>query len=631
MSNIQLYTCHHKPSSFLDSEIIQPLHVGKSNSFNDIGCAGDNTGDNISFKNPYYCELTAQYWVWKNSNKVDYIGFMHYRRHLNFSDKQDFPEDTWGVVNYPVIDEAYQQQYGLNEQQITACLKDIDILLPKKWDVRSAGSKNNYQHYKLGKFLHIDDYQLAIDVLLKLYPEYYSAVKIFNDSSSGYYTNMFVMRHDIFNHYSEWLFNILTALESEISFSNYNVQEQRVIGHISERLFNIYITHQLTEKNYRVKELQRTFITKETFNGKLLPAFPEKNIPLVISFDNNYSVSGAALVNSIIKNSSIEFNYDVVILENGISTKNKERLLNLTNNLANFSLRFFDINAFSEIKDVFTRAHFSAATYARLFIPKLFSEFDKVVFIDADTVVESDVSELYKLDIKDNLVAAVKDIVMEGFVKFNAMSDSEDGVMPAKKYLQTVLNMTNPDAYFQAGLIVFNVAQMVKENTFAILMNTLKAKSYWFLDQDIMNKVFYDRVHYLPLEWNVYHGNGNTNDFFPNLNFATYMSFLAARKHPKMIHYAGENKPWNTSAVDFFDNYLTYIRDTPWYLDVLQNILKVKSGSHPNTVEVADQILLRTKVKRKLMPTVNKFAPTGTARRSLLIKFYYMVRRIILG
>ncbi|MCP5804484.1 glycosyl transferase, partial [Klebsiella pneumoniae] len=81
---------------------------------------------------------------------------------------------------------------------------------------------------------------------------------------------------------------------------------------------------------------------------------------------------------------------------------------------------------------------------------------------------------------------------------------SDDGVMPAGEYLQKTLNMNNPDEYFQAGIIVFNVKQMVEENTFAELMRVLKAKKYWFLDQDIMNKVFYSRVTFLPLEWNVY-------------------------------------------------------------------------------------------------------------------------------
>ncbi|PLR29147.1 DUF4422 domain-containing protein, partial [Chimaeribacter arupi] len=241
MKTVSIYTSHHKPSAFLNSSIIKPIHVGKARSFNDICCDGDNTGDNISLKNPFYCELTAHYWVWKNAKPTDYVGFMHYRRHFNFSSDQNKSEDNWGMVNCEEINPDYESEFGLNEESILKCLENVDIIVPKKWSVKSAGSKNNYHHYKTSNHLHIRDYQSAIDVLLKFHPEYYSAVKLFNDSTDGYYTNMYVMNQELFKEYSTWLFTILDELEHEISFDNYNAQEQRVIGHISERLFNIFL------------------------------------------------------------------------------------------------------------------------------------------------------------------------------------------------------------------------------------------------------------------------------------------------------------------------------------------------------------------------------------------------------
>lgn len=632
MSSIKIYTCHHKPSAFLDSSMIQPIHVGKANNPNEIGCPGDDTGDNISFKNPFYCELTAHYWVWKNAQPADYVGFMHYRRHFNFSKDQQVPEDNWGVVNYERIDASYHDKFGLNDKDISLCLMDVDILLPKKWDVSAAGSKNNYHHYKVSNYLHIEDYDAALEILADIYPEYSSAADKFNNATDGYYTNMFVMRNDIFNDYSKWLFTILERLEDKLRFKNYNSQEKRVVGHISERLLNIYIAYQIEQHAFKVKELQRTFIEQETFNATLKPIFATQNVPVVICFDDNYSISGAALINSIVKHASSELNYDLIILENGISLSNKRRLLSLVADVENFSLRFFDVNAFSEIKSVFTRAHFSSATYARLFIPKLFSEFDKVIFIDADTVVESDLAELMTIPLGNNLVAAVKDIVMEGFVLFGAMSQSSDGVMPAKEYLSNSLGMVNPDGYFQAGILVFNIDLMNKENTFSNLMDAMKSKTYWFLDQDIMNKVFHGRVHYLPLEWNVYHGNGNTEDFFPNLPFKTYMDYLEARRKPKMIHFAGENKPWNTRHVDFFDNYHKNIVNTPWALEAYERLIGA-SVSHAPAAQLVNNtpVLLQTKLKRALMPTFNKWAPIGTSRRNFMTKYYYKVRRVILG
>ena len=182
MSNIKIYTCHHKPSAFLDSALVQPIHVGKANNLNEIGCPGDDGGDNISFKNPFYCELTAHYWVWKNSQPADYVGFMHYRRHFNFSEDQSFPEDNWGVVNHEVIDEEYHEKFGLNDATITQCLAGVDIVLPKKWDVSAAGSKNNYQHYKVSNYLHIEDYDAALEILGEIYPEYKPAADKFNNA-----------------------------------------------------------------------------------------------------------------------------------------------------------------------------------------------------------------------------------------------------------------------------------------------------------------------------------------------------------------------------------------------------------------------------------------------------------------
>lgn len=102
----------------LSSPVIKPIHVGKANSLDEICCAGDDSGDSISLKNPFYCELTAHYWVWKNTDISDYVGFMHYRRHFNFSDDQYKDEDVWGMVSRSEIDADYENEFGLDEDSI---------------------------------------------------------------------------------------------------------------------------------------------------------------------------------------------------------------------------------------------------------------------------------------------------------------------------------------------------------------------------------------------------------------------------------------------------------------------------------------------------------------------------------
>lgn len=150
------------------------------------------------------------------------------------------------------------------------------------------------------------------------------------------------MRKDIFVDYSEWLFPILDNLEDAISMNNYNAQEKRVIGHIAERLFNIYIIKLQQDGELKVKELQRTFVSNETFNGALNPVF-DSAVPVVISFDDNYAISGGALINSIIRHADKNKNYDIVVLENKVSYLNKTRLVNLTSAHPNISLRFLTL------------------------------------------------------------------------------------------------------------------------------------------------------------------------------------------------------------------------------------------------------------------------------------------------
>ena len=64
-----------------DDGLYLPIKVGNALSRLEGRFQGDDTGENISEKNPYYCELTALYWGWKNLNS-DYIGLVHYRRHF---------------------------------------------------------------------------------------------------------------------------------------------------------------------------------------------------------------------------------------------------------------------------------------------------------------------------------------------------------------------------------------------------------------------------------------------------------------------------------------------------------------------------------------------------------------------
>ena len=79
--DVKILVATHKPYWMPSDSVYMPIHVGREGK-TDIGFTGDDTGDNISTKNPYFCELTGLYWAWKNLN-CEYIGLCHYRRYFS--------------------------------------------------------------------------------------------------------------------------------------------------------------------------------------------------------------------------------------------------------------------------------------------------------------------------------------------------------------------------------------------------------------------------------------------------------------------------------------------------------------------------------------------------------------------
>ena len=95
--DISILVSVHKPSEVLENKYIKSIQVGSALAKRRLDTTfHDDEGENISTLNKSYCELTAQYWAWKNLD-ADYYGFCHYRRYFNFSDKE-YKEDAFGNI-----------------------------------------------------------------------------------------------------------------------------------------------------------------------------------------------------------------------------------------------------------------------------------------------------------------------------------------------------------------------------------------------------------------------------------------------------------------------------------------------------------------------------------------------------
>lgn len=237
MKNIKVLVATHKKYKMPEDKLYLPIHVGAEEK-EDLGYQKDNEGENISIKNPYYCELTGLYWAWKNL-KADYIGLCHYRRYFTMSKKQ-----------YKTEEEKFQNV--LTYEQADKLLDNIDILLTKK---RKYYIESLYSHYK--HTMHIETLDLAGEIIKEKYPKYYKEYENLKKRTWGHMFNMFIMKKEEFDKYCEWMFSILFELEKRIDYKKYDSFHARFFGRVSERLLDVYIlTNSLEYKEVRVIDMQ---------------------------------------------------------------------------------------------------------------------------------------------------------------------------------------------------------------------------------------------------------------------------------------------------------------------------------------------------------------------------------------
>ena len=550
---IKIFVAYHKEAQRLKSDILTPIHVGRASASDKVKAelsdmSGDDTGDNISAKNKNYCELTALYQVWKNCD-ADYIGFMHYRRHLNFNTAKKYKTNRWGLIDEPILNDEYLQKFGLQDSTIKNVVTKYDIVLPEKWKVKNAGSKNNYDHYKnSSSFLHIKDYDKALEILVSKYPQYKQAAEKYNNSRYGYYTNMFVMKKDIFNEYCSWMFSILFDLESQTDITNYDKESARIYGYISEWLTGIFITYKQMTSDVKIKELQRTFVhctdTKQNI------------IPVCFSSDDNYFMPLYAAVYSLLKNKNINDIYKLNVIDGGITEKNKQ-LLNTLVDKYNAEIKFVKIDT-QKFKDcpVSQTDHVSIATYYRFLLPELLPEYDKIIYLDCDLIVRTSLADLYNTDLNGNYLGGVVDILYEENAK-----------------------RLNLEKYINAGVLLINLKKWREDNITKKLFEYTAQNSgslkWW--DQDVLNAVLQSGLVYLDEKWNL-----QTSPYFFDMD---YKEYLRQHLNTAIIHYITPDKPWQKKTMHPLRNeFYRILRKTPFkqlylqckFYDLLKKIFAIK-------------------------------------------------------
>lgn len=228
-----IYIAAHKPFAVPAEPGYIPLQVGAEGK-EPLGYTPDNTGDNISCKNPHYCELTGLYWIWKNTADR-YKGLVHYRRYFR------------------------GKRGRLTETEVKDLLTRYDLLLPRPEVLRESA----YEEFCLHSGYEKDLISLrkAVEGVDPAVLPAYDRVMAGNRLSLY---NMLIAPAEEFDAYCGWLFAVLEELEKAVDMTGYTPYQQRLYGFLSERLLNVWVTH----RNLRAGQLN-VFNTEQTLSGRL--------------------------------------------------------------------------------------------------------------------------------------------------------------------------------------------------------------------------------------------------------------------------------------------------------------------------------------------------------------------------
>jgi hypothetical protein len=242
-----------------------PIQGGRAINSPIANISGDDFGDNISIRNREYCELTVQYYAWKNES-ADYYGFCHYRRFFCFDESVKYP--------YIALGKPTAKQYGSylgTRESIEMLCSEFDAIVPRSEDMGIMVR----EHYSVSKFHHAEDLELFIRIIREKAPQLLPFAEDYLSQTRQYFCNMFIMRKELFNEYCEFLFPLLEEFDKRKTMHG-SFQDDRTDGYLGERFLGIFIFY-IQNRGDRIKELSRIDIDCTVKKRMLYRLFPPQS------------------------------------------------------------------------------------------------------------------------------------------------------------------------------------------------------------------------------------------------------------------------------------------------------------------------------------------------------------------
>jgi len=267
----------------------------------------------------------------------------------------------------------------------------------------------------------------------------------------------------------------------------------------------------------------------------------KETVPVFFATDDNYAPFLAVALESMLANASRDYRYAVYVLTTGISPENRLKLRKQC--LGRAGLEFVDIGEklaeYAELLHM--RDYYTSATYFRFFIPSLFPQYDKCLYLDCDIIVRGDISELYSIELGDNYISAVVDDMVVNNPLFGLYTSIVLGI-PGKEY-------------FNAGILSMNLKALRENDLEALFTATAKKRRFPVAqDQDYLNVICKGKIVWAEHAWN---------------HASAPVCRKQGEREPAIVHFKMNYKPWHYRNIPYQDEFWYYAGKTAFHNKIL--------------------------------------------------------------
>ena len=366
-----------------------------------------------------------------------------------------------------------------------------------------------------------------------------------------------------------------------------------------------------------MKPLRKTTHARNPLSSTMLASssvdldLPLSDVVVVFACSENFVPYLSVATQSIVENACASRRYDIIVLTRDISPAS---MITLTRQVKsdNVGIGFLDVDAALGDIELPHHGHFRPETYYRLLAPQLLPNVDKAIYLDSDLIVEKDIAGLFDVDVTGYPLAATRDA--------DTIGQIEGYDATVGPYLKNELGMRDPHDYFQAGVLLMNLAELRRTVSPEEFLALSTQRMWRWLDQDVLNRVVngnYVRVH---MRWNYLMDwqHLRRTHIVSNAPADVRAEYEEAAADPAIIHFAGpDNRPWLYPDADRADNFWRYAMHSP-YLDEIRGQLEDSRASAAGLAKRLQVIALY----KGIMPAFDRVCPAGSKRRRAIITAY---------